>query len=129
MLSRRAEAPSIDLRDYPHPESLLGTWVGRFQPADGLGDIDVELELGGTGRIHYQESGAHEAVCKGLWGYKNHLFVFRFDQIKEADANPFWQPHRNRLIAWDVLKCDDTHLVLQFNPGETCTLTRQPRRP
>lgn len=106
----------IDLREYPHPDSLWGTWIASYRD-DEDGEVRVELQLHSNGRLRYQASGDYQAACTGLWGYRNHLLLFRFDEIKES--RPLWQATRNQLQGWDTVKVDGERLVLRFGREET----------
>ena len=69
---------NADLRNYNHPEVMVGTWEGTFRGEKG--EQKLTLELKGNGTIHGLENGAEESEFTGTWAYVNWTFYIHYDQ-------------------------------------------------
>jgi hypothetical protein len=90
------------------------------------GLIHIEMQLRADGRIRYEETGGHEALCTGTWAYADHRFWARFDEIREAKAH--WAPALKQFQAWEVTRCEAGALTVRMNQDDVAFL-RKPRVP
>jgi hypothetical protein len=79
--------PQVDLRDYAHPEAMVGTWEGTYQSDQRK--MTCVLKINRNGTVHCRESGADEIDCKGTWAFDNWTFYVQYDRFLKGKSP--WQ--------------------------------------
>jgi hypothetical protein len=86
-----------DLRTYPHPERMVGSWQ-RHTPAEQGGDLEV-LELLADGQLTFRREGDPVMEGSGTWGYRDSQLLFRISRF----TGGYWE-RRGEIISYGHLE-------------------------
>jgi hypothetical protein len=118
MLIAGPVGPSVDLRELPHPQALVGTWEGTYGGENGK--VRVFMQLRSNGVIRYEESGAAETECTGTWGYQNHTFLVCYDRYFKGDS-----PLKGKLGRYDMEGVREAEMFLRLGAEKVRLVRRE----
>ena len=110
--------PQVDLRDFAHPESMLGTWEGTYQGGDGKMSLTLQINRNGT--VRRRESGADEIDCKGTWAFDNWTFYVRYDRFLKGN-----DPFQGQILGFPVEDFQGSTMLL-VTEKEKIRMLRRP---
>ncbi|HWY87520.1 MAG TPA: DUF2007 domain-containing protein [Gemmataceae bacterium] len=97
--------PKVDLRQFAHPEAMVGTWEGTYQ--GDKGKITSILTINRNGTVHYQESGAEEIDCTGTWAFDNWTLYVRYDRYLKGN-----NPLQGQIVGFPVEDFQNSTMLL-----------------
>jgi hypothetical protein len=110
-LFRGPVSHEVDLRDFPHPSSMIGVWNGTFPIKEG--EVGLTMTLRGSGKLLYKERGAADVECTGTWAYDNWTLWLRYDRFVRGEP-----AQKGQILGYPIEDFKDGQMVMVTNEAK-----------